>query len=130
MGGSSDKPDMNFGIPLMDDASLQSVLAAVTPTLQRNFIVPKLVGNLIAAERKETLARFPSEDFTKTAIVIMGEPSGEYKEKVHSKILDEKVSRLAAEKAKKDQDLARKRLLDEKRKKAVEAKKLREEAQK
>merc|ERR1711879_1044379 len=71
-GGSNDKPNMKFGIPMMDDMSVRNVLMSVAPTLGRNYIVPELKSNLIASERKESLLKFSAQGFKKTATVIMG----------------------------------------------------------
>ncbi|CAK0813619.1 unnamed protein product, partial [Prorocentrum cordatum] len=99
---SNDKPGMQFGVPMMDDMSVQNTLAAVTPALRRDFMVLELRDNLLAAERKKLLARFPASDFKRVAVVVMGEPSKEYKEKVQAQLLSEKVA--AAEKEKSEDE--------------------------
>merc|ERR1712187_886286 len=48
---SNDKPNMTFGMPLLEDMSLRRILSIVAPTLRRNYIVPELRSNLLAAER-------------------------------------------------------------------------------
>merc|ERR1712217_724964 len=117
---SNDKPDMKFGIPLMDDLSVHRVLNAIAPTLKRNYIVPELKSNLIAAERTNTLLKFSASEFKKTATVIMGEPNDEYKTKVRALVLANKKSQAELEKKKKAQEEERKRLLEEKKRKAEE----------
>merc|ERR1740123_2423832 len=107
---------------MMDDMSVRKVLRAVAPVQARGYIVPELKSNLLTAERTEALARFSSPDFKKTAVVIMGEPSADYKGKVQALML--------ADKKKKAQEEERKRLLEEKRKKAAEARLAKEAAQK
>ncbi|CAK0813620.1 unnamed protein product, partial [Prorocentrum cordatum] len=82
-----------------DDMSVQNTLAAVTPALRRDFMVLELRDNLLAAERKKLLARFPASDFKRVAVVVMGEPSKEYKEKVQAQLLSEKVAAAEKEKA-------------------------------
>lgn len=125
--GSNDKPDMKFGIQMMDDMSVRRVISAIAPTLKRNYVVPELKKNLLAADRKTELAKFGSS-FKKTATVLMGEPSTEYKEQVGALILAEKQAKADAEKKKKAQEAERKRLLEEKKKKAEEARKAKEAA--
>jgi chemotaxis protein histidine kinase CheA len=121
---------MKFGLPMMDDNSVRRVLTAVAPTLKRNFIIPELKSNLVAEDRKETLARFGSNDFKRTAHVVMGEPDASYKAKVQSLLLADKQAKADAEKKKKAQEEERKKQLAEKKKKAEEAKKAKELAQK
>mmetsp|Transcript_92694 Transcript_92694/g.258181 ORF Transcript_92694/g.258181 Transcript_92694/m.258181 type:complete len:873 (-) Transcript_92694:242-2860(-) len=128
--GSNDKVDIKFGIPMLDDMSVRRVLAAVAPTQRRSYIVPELRANLIADERKEALARFGAPEFTRSATVIMGEPSEEYKKRVQALLLADKQGKADAEKKRRAQEEERKRLLEEKRKKAEEARKAKEAAQK
>jgi len=120
---SRDKPDMKFGIPLMDDNSVSRVLAAVAPTLQKNYVVAELLSNLLPDERKELLKKFPSSQFKKTALVIMGEPNQLYKDKIQSLMLADKKSKALAERKRKAQEDERTRLMEERKKKAEEAKK-------
>jgi len=129
-GGSNDKVELKFGIPMLDDLSVRRVFNSVAPTQKRNYIVPELRANLISEERKETLLRFGAPDFRKAATVIMGEPNEEFKKKVQSLLLADKQSKADAEKKKKAQEEERKRLLEEKKKKAEEARKAKEAAQK
>jgi len=122
-GQSNDKPDMKFGIPQMDDMSVKRLLSSVAPLACRNFVVPELKANLLADERKEALSKFILPTFKKTAAVIVGEPTSEYKAKVQELILAEKKSKAEVEKKRKVAEEERKRALDEKKKKAEEARK-------
>merc|ERR1712048_790514 len=61
----SEKKGMNFGIPLLDDLSVQRILYDVIPTMQRNFVVVDIKGNLLADERKAATARFSDCNFKK-----------------------------------------------------------------
>merc|ERR1740123_1425163 len=99
---------------MMDDMSVRKVLRAVAPVQARGYIVPELKSNLLTAERTEALARFSSPDFKKTAVVIVGEPSADYKGKVQALMLADKKAKAEAEKKKKAQEEERKRLLEEK----------------
>merc|ERR1740138_1415393 len=101
---SNDDPGMDFGISLLDDKSVQKTLAAVAPALKRDFVLMALKSNLLAAERKAALAKFPSTDFKKVAVVVMGEPPAEVKAKAHEKILAEKQEAAKQEKERKDQE--------------------------
>merc|ERR1711981_628493 len=76
---SNDEPDMKFGIPHMDDGSIGRVLTSLCGMECRSFIVPELRSNLVAAERRQNLSKFPSDGFRRVAKVIMGEPDSAYK---------------------------------------------------
>merc|ERR1719356_341285 len=127
---SNDKPDMKFNIGMMDDQSVKRVLLSIAPTHTRKYIVPELRGNLIEQDRKMLLQKFVGPDFKKTATVIMGEPTAEFKEKVQEIMLAAKQAEANKEKKKKAQEAERKRALEEKKKKAEEAKKAKLAAQK
>ena len=129
-GGSSDKPEANFGVPALDDWSVRRVLASVSPALPRNYVIGELKANLIAADREATLCRFNPQDFARKAVVVMGDPTPEYKARVQALLLAEKRTKAEQEQKRKAQAEERKRMLDLKRKKAEEAKKAKEAAQK
>merc|ERR1719359_509734 len=87
---SHDKPGMDFGIALLDDSSVQKALESVAPALKRNFVHMELKSNLLAAERSKVLSRFPSSNFTKVAVVVMGEPPEDFKAKTYERMLADK----------------------------------------
>jgi hypothetical protein len=125
---SADSPDMNFGIPLLDDLSVRKLLSTIAPTMKRNFLVMELKANLIPEERQATLARFGA--FKKVGVVAMGEPSAEYKGKVYEALLADKMVKAEEAKKKKAKEQERKRLLEEKKRRAEEAKKAKLEKEK
>ncbi|CAE6972650.1 Hnrnpu [Symbiodinium natans] len=129
-GGSLDKPEGSFGVPALDDWSVRRVLQNVSPCLNRSYVIGELKANLIAGDREATLSRFNSQDFARKAVVVMGEPTAEYKARVQSLILAEKKSKAEQEQKRKAQAEERKRMLELKRKKAEEARKAKEAAQK
>merc|ERR1712228_279277 len=108
--------------------SARKILELVSPMLSRNFLFMELKSNLAQETRAVNLARF--NNFRKVARVCVGEPSKDYREKIQAMLLAEKEIKAAAEKKKREGELARKKLLDEKRKKSEEAKKARELAEK
>merc|ERR1711920_653198 len=110
-----------FGIPQMDDLSVKRMLSHIAPTACRNFIVPELKANLLADERKEALLKFAPHGFKRTAAVVVGEPTAEYKAKIQELILAEKKEKAIQERKKKAAEEERKRLIEEKKKKADEA---------
>merc|ERR1712151_903278 len=99
---SNDKPGMNFGIQSMDDGSAQKALMAVVPALKRDVVCMELNANLQSAERARALKRFPTSDYKRVAVVVMGDPSDAYKARIHKKMLDEKIEKAQIEKAQKE----------------------------
>merc|ERR1719382_574639 len=103
---------MKFGVQSIDDHSVRRMLGHLAQTSKRSFIVPELVGNLQEAERKKLLASFSSPAFTKTAVVLMGEPSEEHKERVQALILGEKQAAIDAEHKAKKMEAHRKKMVE------------------
>merc|ERR1712048_697757 len=112
-----------FGIPLLDDNSVQRILHAVIPTMQRNFVVVDIKGNLLADERTAAAARFSDCEFKKVAHVLMGEPGADFKSYVQGLVLKDKQEK--ADRRKK-LEAERKKAEELKKRKALEAKKARE----
>merc|ERR1712050_435651 len=69
---SNDKPDATFGTPVVDNLSARSVISAIAPLAPRDYVVMEVKGNLIKAERAESLKRFKGPQFRRIAKVIMG----------------------------------------------------------
>eukprot|EP00932_Pfiesteria_piscicida_P020868 SRR837773.7669.p1 GENE.SRR837773.7669~~SRR837773.7669.p1 ORF type:complete len:516 (+),score=109.15 SRR837773.7669:139-1548(+) len=127
---SNDKPEFNFGLPSMDDYSVQRVLKAVAPVIPRNYIVMEVKGNLIESERAEVLQRFSSPHFKKVAHVVMGEPDAEFKKMQLDKLLKEKQEKADVSwKSKKAED-KRKQEMEKRQKQLAEMKKKADEARK
>merc|ERR1712113_430624 len=93
----NDKPDPNFGLPLMDDHSISRVIAAIAPTMQRNFIIMEVKGNLLIEDRKANLGRFMDSEYKKVAHIVMGEPPADYKTGWQEAWLNEKKLKAEAE---------------------------------
>merc|ERR1712151_643682 len=108
---SNDKPEMGFGIPYMDDTSVSRLLNAIAPTLNRDYVIMELKGNLVSEDRKAALAKFSK--FETTASVLVGEPDAEYKKLVQDLLLTEKKKKAVAEKKKNTMEAERKRLAEE-----------------
>jgi len=103
--GSNDRPEMGFGIPEIDDMTLlTSVLPKLSPVMQRNFVVAEVQGNLLADSRRASLERF-DVGFKKTALVVIGEPTEEYKACVREALLEENRRKAAAEENDKDREM-------------------------
>jgi len=134
---SHDKPDLTFGPPrdgvnLDDPAStVKRLIEAVTPIVPRSYIVMELKSNLVPAERKAALKRFNLPCYKRSARVIMGEPTKDYKKLVHNRILKDKQERHEAEyKAKIALFEQKKRMVEAKKKMDEQVRKNMEEAQK
>eukprot|EP00929_Paragymnodinium_shiwhaense_P096429 TRINITY_DN5800_c3_g1_i1.p1 TRINITY_DN5800_c3_g1~~TRINITY_DN5800_c3_g1_i1.p1 ORF type:complete len:1069 (+),score=364.52 TRINITY_DN5800_c3_g1_i1:57-3209(+) len=129
---SKDRPGMSFGVPLLDDMSVQQAVASVAPVLNRNLVFMELKNNLVAEKRQANLKKFPAEEFKRVALVAVGEPTSDYKAKVQELMLASKVKAAENEKKRKaegdrDRDRARRRLEDGKA--AAEEKKPEEAAE-
>jgi len=132
---SRDKPD---GMKELDDASIRRAVYTMAPLQARSYVVMEVKGNLLKDERKELLSKFDTPAFTKTAVVLVGEPSSEFKKKTlemtlkkkqaasdavfRSKLAEEKRKKAAA-KRQKDQEKAKKKAQTGMAKKIAEAKK-------
>mmetsp|Transcript_55488 Transcript_55488/g.162098 ORF Transcript_55488/g.162098 Transcript_55488/m.162098 type:complete len:831 (-) Transcript_55488:87-2579(-) len=127
---SNDKPDPAFGLPLMDDGSIKRVLMAVASSLKRNYVVMQVKGNLLAEERKATLARFAGPEFRTVAQVVMGEPPAEYMTWVQDAMLKDKKTKAEAKAKRKKLEDAKKKAEEERKNKAQEDRKKRLEAAK
>merc|ERR1712194_20661 len=108
---SNDKPQFNFGLSLVDDQSIRRAIMAMAPSIPRHYVVMEVKQNLVAEDRKSNLQRFNLPHFKKTAKVMMGEPSKEYKDKVYAQMLEDKQT-------KSDRDWKQQKL-EKERKKAI-----------
>merc|ERR1711920_673181 len=127
---SYDKPEMESGLPLLDDMSVRRIIKALAPAVNRNYVVMEVEKNLLSLERKKALAMFPSHSFKRICQVRMGEPDEEFKAVVQESILKSKKAKAEAEAKRKRQDRERKKADELRKKKAEAAKKAREDAAK
>merc|ERR1712032_42027 len=111
---SNDKPEMGFGIGLMDDQSIRRVLQAIAPIQQRSYVVMEVKSNLLAEGRKELLSRWSTSTHKTIAAVIAGEPPVVFKKRSQELAL--------AAKQKTSDDEFKAKLEEAKRKKALEKK--------
>eukprot|EP00927_Polykrikos_kofoidii_P041705 TRINITY_DN3554_c0_g1_i1.p1 TRINITY_DN3554_c0_g1~~TRINITY_DN3554_c0_g1_i1.p1 ORF type:complete len:1021 (+),score=227.83 TRINITY_DN3554_c0_g1_i1:220-3063(+) len=108
---SNDKPGMGFGIPMLDDASAQIALASLAPAMRRDFVFMEMKANLLESQRRANLSRFPSGAFKRVAIVVMGEPTQEYRKQIQDLLLADKIrARDFERKRKADVSLSKRRL--------------------
>mmetsp|Transcript_61256 Transcript_61256/g.96640 ORF Transcript_61256/g.96640 Transcript_61256/m.96640 type:complete len:656 (-) Transcript_61256:1159-3126(-) len=146
----NDKPEMSFGLPNLDDKSVQKALLHLASMQRRNFFVVELQQMLLAEERKTLLANF--SEFKKVAVLAVGEPPAAFKKQSQELILKDKqeasddlfkkklaIEKLAkaeekkkkeAEKKRKQEEKAKKKEAEARRKKLEELKKKREEEKK
>merc|ERR1711972_190288 len=111
---SNDKPNTRFGVPEMDDGTAKKMMQHVAPTLRRSCIIPELKANLSAQTRKLALKHFVG--YKKVALVAVGEPSEEYRTRVHNLILKDKRKKAEDERKKAKAEEARKKALEKKKK--------------
>merc|ERR1712217_659275 len=134
----NDKPEMNLGIYNVDDGSVAKAIKSIAPIQNRNYVVMELKGNLIKEERETLIKKFSPALFKRVAQVVVGEPTLEFKKKVHEITLQQKQEASDKEfKVKQDQEkLKHKAEKDRKiaekaaKKKAAEEKKAAEAAKK
>jgi len=108
----NDKPDVNFGIQVIDELSPRRLVYAVAPLVPRNYVVMEVRSNLIKAERQDLALRFDFPHFKRVALVVVGEPPEAFKAKVHSVLLAEKQEKLDAEWKVRQADKERQRQLE------------------
>jgi len=125
---SNDKPEMNFGLPLMDDYSVQRIMRSVISTQPRNYIVMEVKSNLMKNERMDGLSRFRAPLYKKVAMVVMGEPTADFKDKAHQVLLNAKQEKLETEWKQRQLEKSRKKEIA-KQQKMIEAKKAAEAAE-
>merc|ERR1712060_463324 len=109
---SNDKPDMNFGIPMMDDFSVRRVLNSVISTQPRNYVVMEVKSNLIAEERAEPVKRFCEPHYKKIAQIVVGEPPNEFKMKTQELMLAEKKEQAELEWRQRKTELEQKKIIE------------------
>merc|ERR1712139_710376 len=135
---SNNRPLFSYGLPQVDDLSVRKVVQFLASTMKRNVVVLELKSNLVKDERSELLQFFTSPNYKKTAVVVVGDPSVDYKKKIQAKMLEEKKkegevkrkmeeAKLKSEQVRKIAELNRKRAMEKAQK---EMEKQKEEAEK
>jgi len=96
---SNDKPEMGFGIQVLDDSSIRRVLAHIAPLQQqqRSYVVMEVKDNLVKESRDRMMAKWAASSLKKTAVVIMGEPPAVFKKYSQELTLTEKQAASDAE---------------------------------
>jgi len=120
---SNDQPEVNFGIPHLDDGSVKQLLNTVATVQQRNFVVMEIKDNLLKQERMENLKGFAIPHFKRVARVMVGEPEKGYKELLLKAKLQEKQEKSDADFESKKQERARKKLIELRQKQVERARK-------
>merc|ERR1712139_488556 len=140
-----DKPGWEFGIQMIDDFSVRTILKQVAPIQQRNFVVMEVKGSLVKEDRLSLLPMWNTPHFKTVAHVVMGEPPADFKKIGQEKLRKEKQAKSdvefkrkkAEEKRKaewelqqKQREKARKKAEKERAKKLAEAEKQKERERK
>merc|ERR1712066_1159282 len=81
----------------MDDASVRRTLYSIATAIPRHYVVMEVKQNLVESDRKANLKRFPKSKFKRTAKVVMGKPSADFKKKVLEKVLEAKKTKVIQE---------------------------------
>jgi hypothetical protein len=91
----NDKPDMAYGLPLMDDKSIQKMISATAWMQRRNFVVMEIHANLMKEDRAKLVSQMG--DFKKVALVVTGDPSKAFKQTTLDALLKDKQDAANAE---------------------------------
>merc|ERR1712217_415273 len=101
----NDKPDLSLGIYNVDDGSVGKAIKSIAPIQNRNYVVMELKSNLIKEERETLIKKFSAALFKRVAQVVVGEPTLEFRKKVHEIALQQKQEASDKEfKVKQDQE--------------------------
>jgi len=128
----NDKPGVHFGVPSLDDNSIKNMLYSIAPLQQRHYVVMEVRGNLLKEERLATLKKLAAPHLKFSAMVLLGEPAKDVKDRMQILMLQDKQEKSDMEwKVKQQQEINKARV--EKAKKQSErlqskAKKARTEA--
>merc|ERR1712187_406518 len=87
-------------------------------------------GSLLSEERKDMLKRFSAPHFKKVAVVLVGEPKKDYKERVMALMLKDKQAASDMEFKAKKLDEQRKKLIEKRQKEHAKAAKKAEKEKK
>eukprot|EP00927_Polykrikos_kofoidii_P084989 TRINITY_DN9120_c0_g1_i1.p1 TRINITY_DN9120_c0_g1~~TRINITY_DN9120_c0_g1_i1.p1 ORF type:complete len:1042 (+),score=258.05 TRINITY_DN9120_c0_g1_i1:115-3240(+) len=127
---SNDKPEVSYGMPLLDDFSARSVIQAVAPLVPRHYVIMELGSNLIESKRKEHLRMFSLKHYKRIAYVVMGQPNDAFREAQLKLMLQEKQQKATAEWSARRTERERKRQQELKQRQIVELRRLADERRK
>merc|ERR1712203_270098 len=108
---------------------IRRAVHSVAPLTPRHYVVMEVKQNLVSADRIANLQRFNLPHFKRIAHVVMGQPKGDFKERVHKRLLESKQLENDDAWRKKKLELERKKAVKEQRRAAVARKKQIEEQQ-
>eukprot|EP00971_Amphidinium_carterae_P224050 4445963-Amphidinium_carterae.1 len=93
---SNDRPEMNYGIPLVDDGSIRKIIYTLVAAQPRNYVVMEVEGNLLRERRIEALHLWQAPHFKKVCKVVVGQPTEEFRQRAHARALKEKQAKADA----------------------------------
>jgi len=128
--GSNDKPEMGFGIAMMDDGSVRRVLHAVAPLQKRNYVMMEVKSNLLKEERKDMVSKWSASGYKRTAAVMMGQPPAALTARCHKLKLKAKQEAADAAFAVKKAEEQKKKLAEKQQRELERARKRAEKAAK
>jgi len=106
------------------------VLSSIVAAQPRHYIIMEVKSNLINEERQELLRRFCAPPYKKVAMIVMGNPSSDFKDRILDLTLKEKQESLEQEWRKKKEEEDRRKTIELQQKQLAEAKRKAEELQK
>eukprot|EP00746_Dinoflagellata_sp_MGD_P166365 gnl/MRDRNA2_/MRDRNA2_96194_c0_seq1.p1 gnl/MRDRNA2_/MRDRNA2_96194_c0~~gnl/MRDRNA2_/MRDRNA2_96194_c0_seq1.p1 ORF type:complete len:816 (+),score=233.30 gnl/MRDRNA2_/MRDRNA2_96194_c0_seq1:84-2531(+) len=77
---SLDKPIFAFGLPGLDDGSIQKMMKILASSAKRNVLVAQVKENLTVSDRAELLKSFKGSSYKKVAHVVIGDPPKAFKD--------------------------------------------------
>jgi len=114
---SNDRPDMNLGIPQLDDGSVKSLLAIAAASQRRPMIIMEVKGNLTKKDRIDMVKNFRVPHFRKVAWVMVGDPDDKFKvHTVERALQDKQAAAMAAFEARKVEKARQKQFREQQRK--------------
>jgi len=119
---SNDRPDMNFGVPAIDDGTVKRILAMAASTQRRHLIIMEVKGNLTKADRIQALRPFRMPHFRRVAWLLAGQPIGAYRDHILDVALQEKREKALQEVKARNEERERIRQLELRRKEVERAK--------
>jgi len=124
----NDRPDLNLGLPSLEDGSAKRTLITAAATQRRDIVIMEVRGNLMKTDRMLALRPFKMPHFRRLAWVMAGQPMGDYRDHCLQVKLKEKQEKANAEFASKKADRDRKRYLEMQKRKVEKAKRKMERA--
>jgi len=127
---SNDRPEMNFGLPLVDEGSIRKILYSLVPTQPRNYVVMEVQGNLLKERRADALRMWQAGHFKKVCKVVVGQPDEDFRKRSNARLLQDKQAKADAAFRQKQMEEKKKRIIAEQQRRVEENRRLQLEEEK